>query len=834
MSPRIEPAGSTARRPWSGERLTILLSIALGIVCWLGDALMDSTFFYEQSFLESAITGVSPHSLYMRSSAMVLLLAFGLVMARVISRRKHREAQLEVLQRMRDEVWRMSGPDDILHVVEALGDGLETLALPAYGYAINLVASEEPLRVLYHEAAIDDRTVSISEGHDGDETILRMWRRGCPAYRPNVRVSDAATEQNDIRIAYGESVRSVLDVPFSHGTLAINSREADAFSTAHIETLEAMAKVVSAGYRRVEDLGNLEQRNEELREKSRLLDAFQEIASASLGSLNLDEMLHRLAQHIIRAGIFRSLMVALVDERRANVEVVGSYICELGDDGLPVPGADTFLSPGPIGLKYPLDHCNITAEVARTGEMVVIDGWDDRFDSRATPAGQRHTSYFIPVKKDDQALAVLATGSLPQHKGEVLARIAAMQPLLDQVAIALEHSRLYQAAQREVAERKRLQQELVHVHRLRATGELAAGVSHNLNNILTAVLGPAQFLLRKSDDPAVRREAKAILSAGRRARDLVQRLNRAVRTGPEAPAGAVSLNDRIRDTIQMMRPRWKDDPESRGVTIDVAADLDDVPDIQGIASELDDLLTNLLLNAVEAMPEGGTITLRTRTVDVGVELTVSDNGIGMDEDTRQRIFEPFFTTKRDVGSGLGLSTVHGTVTRWGGTIEVDSTPGHGATFTLRFPAWAGEVAPADPPPTPEAEPVSGNLLIVEDDEDVCLLLDHLLSDTHTVTIARSGREAFDQLAPGRYDVALIDLGMPGLAGDQVAAHMRRVDPAMATVLITGWILEQDDFRLSWFDFHIPKPFDNLDDLESVVARAMELHNTRVRAGAGQE
>ena len=198
----------------------------------------------------------------------------------------------------------------------------------------------------------------------------------------------------------------------------------------------------------------------------------------------------------------------------------------------------------------------------------------------------------------------------------------------------------------------------------------------------------------------------------------------------------------------------------------------------------------------------------------------------MDEETRRRVFEPFFTTRMDVGSGLGLSTVHGMVARWGGTIAVHSTPGEGTTFTLCFPVWAGSAAVPGTPTAPESPTRRGQVLIVEDDVDVCDLLERLLSAQHALTVVRDGRQALEQFVPGRYEVALIDLGMPGMAGDRVAAQMMAADACLATVLITGWPLTDADPRRSVFDFHLAKPFDDLDEVEATVAQAIALHHTR--------
>jgi len=380
---------------------------------------------------------------------------------------------------------------------------------------------------------------------------------------------------------------------------------------------------------------------------------------------------------------------------------------------------------------------------------------------------------------------------------------------------------------RDITERKQMEEERIRTQRLRALTELAAGVSHNLNNMLVSVLGPAQLLKRKTDAPELLREADNIIAGARRARDLVQRLNRAVQGKEETELVPVPINPVISDAIQAARPRWKDESEAHGIPIEVVTQLEEVPDIRGTETGLHDLLLNLLFNAVDAMPEGGTITLRTQSVDGGIQLAVGDTGIGMEEETRRRVFEPFFTTKMDVGSGLGLSTVHGTVTRWEGHIEVESTPGQGTTFTLWFPAWGRAEGPSQEAAATERLPVRpGRLLIVEDDEGICDLLDRLLSETHAVETVLSGREALERFALGRYDVVLIDLAMPGIPGDQVAQEMQQLDPSVVTVLITGWDLRSDARRKSEFDFQIEKPFDDLDAVEQVVTQAIARHDER--------
>lgn len=248
-------------------------------------------------------------------------------------------------------------------------------------------------------------------------------------------------------------------------------------------------------------------------------------------------------------------------------------------------------------------------------------------------------------------------------------------------------SRRVQVAVTDITSRKQAERERVRLERLHALAEMSAGVSHNLNNILTGVLGPASMLRRMTRDPAMVTEIEEIISAGERARDLVQRLHMSSRGVVEDSLQPVDVNRAVRAAIQTSRSRWKDEPELRGIKVDLVTQLGDVASIRGREPDLHDIIVNLILNALDAMPDGGTVTLTTAEAGSGALLTVKDTGVGMAEETRRRVFEPFFSTKADIGSGLGLSTAHNAVTRWGGEITVESAPGSGATFRVRLPAW---------------------------------------------------------------------------------------------------------------------------------------------------
>ena len=378
--------------------------------------------------------------------------------------------------------------------------------------------------------------------------------------------------------------------------------------------------------------------------------------------------------------------------------------------------------------------------------------------------------------------------------------------------------------QLEIEERRQTERELVRLERLRALGEMSAGVSHNLNNLLVGIIGPSEMLLSDLQDPDSQELVRMIHIASRRAADLVQRLHKAVQVESEVALEPVSVDEVVAEAVHTTRPRWKDEAQARGVQVEVVVEPGDPPPIRATQDELHHVLVNLIFNAVDALPKGGTVTLRTWQEGDEVRLSVRDTGIGMDEETSRRIFEPFFTTKKDVGTGLGLSTVYGSVNRWGGRIEVASRPGEGTAFELSFPLWAGDYIAEG-----EGGPVTvrgRRLLFIDDEVMVIKLLERLFGAENEVRSFYSGESALADFAPGYFDAVLVDLGLQSMSGDEVARRLREVDASLAIVLITGWKLEEDDPRLAAFDFYLHKPFGHLQRVQTTVQRAVELHQQR--------
>ncbi|MBK34015.1 MAG: hypothetical protein CME26_00610 [Gemmatimonadetes bacterium] len=377
---------------------------------------------------------------------------------------------------------------------------------------------------------------------------------------------------------------------------------------------------------------------------------------------------------------------------------------------------------------------------------------------------------------------------------------------------------------RDVTKREQTQLELVRLERLRALGELSAGISHNLNNILMGILGPTQILEEAIEDEGMLRHLDIVSRASRRARDLVQRLHLYVRGLKDEAVTPVDVNPIVEEALLTTRPRWRDEPEARGEASRVVKRLSTVPAVAATVGGLHDAIVNLILNAADAMPLAGTLTICSDEIDGG-RLTSEDTGVGMNPETASRVFEPFFTTKKDVGSGLGLSTVYGTITGFGSRVHADSEEGKGTTFTIWMPGTRAPVKRAERTDD-RLETRGGRVLVVDDDQDVRASLLSLLRDGHEVDTASDGVSALTALREYRYDALMIDLGLPGNPGDAIVGEFKVLDPTVATILITAWNLQEEDERLRLFDFHLSKPFFDLDKVYNTVARAVDLTESR--------
>lgn len=379
------------------------------------------------------------------------------------------------------------------------------------------------------------------------------------------------------------------------------------------------------------------------------------------------------------------------------------------------------------------------------------------------------------------------------------------------------------------------QQAAMEQERLRALGQMASGIAHDINNAISPITLYTDSLIEREPglSPAGRDQLQTIQRAINDVAQTVARMREFYRPRESvAQLRQLSLNTLASQVLILTKARWSDQAQQRGVTIELVEDFAaDLPDIQGADSQIRDALTNLIFNALDAMPEGGRLGLYTgvsAVVGQGGErrafLAVSDSGCGMDHETRKRCLEPFFTTKGDRGSGLGLPMVYGMTQRHGAELQIDSAPGAGTTVRILFPIRAVAAQPTIP-----AQPLSAphralRLLLVDDDALLLgTLRDVLVSEGHAVVTAPGGQEgidafrsAFEQDQP--FDAVVTDLGMPRVDGRQVARSIRVIAPQTPIIMLTGWGQIPDDGQEQQIhvDHLLGKP-PRLKDLRKVLA-----------------
>ncbi|MBI2502124.1 MAG: PAS domain S-box protein [Candidatus Latescibacteria bacterium] len=369
----------------------------------------------------------------------------------------------------------------------------------------------------------------------------------------------------------------------------------------------------------------------------------------------------------------------------------------------------------------------------------------------------------------------------------------------------------------------RFREQLAQAEKLRALGEMAAGVAHNFNNLLTVVLGNAELSELRQDLPeTVRQDLRRISESARRCAAIVRRIQTFGRPIDLSKKSPVDLHQVVRDTVDLTRPRWKTEPERQGRTVRIELELEPVPPIASQGSAWEEILSNLIFNAVDAMPQGGTIAIGVRRADQELVLSVQDTGMGMDAPTRRRVFEPFFTTKGpEQGTGLGLSTVWGLVQGMGGQVDLDSAPGRGTTLAIRVPL----TAPAPAAPAEEEAQVGPLRLLVVDDEPLVLELLPALLEGHQVDTACGGQEGLQALERQTYDAVITDWVMPEISGLEVVAAACRA-PGTVVVMMTGWQYRDTAAeQIQGVDIVFPKPFERAE-VERLVGQIWQRLNRR--------
>jgi signal transduction histidine kinase/CheY-like chemotaxis protein len=377
-----------------------------------------------------------------------------------------------------------------------------------------------------------------------------------------------------------------------------------------------------------------------------------------------------------------------------------------------------------------------------------------------------------------------------------------------------------------IAEQERIREQFSQMEKLSALGELASGVAHDFNNTLAGILGRAQLLQRMDDPEKVRRGLEIIIKTAEDGAKTVKRIQDFARQRRDHNFELVSIDQILMDASEITRPRWKNCAEASNIHITLDLQIESNAIVMGDDSELREVLVNMVFNAIDAMPEGGTLTLSTRTAGDSVIITVIDTGVGMYPEVRSKIFDPFFTTKGKAGLGLGLAVSFGIIRRHSGNIEVESHYGKGTEFRITLPlARRGEksvrieqvetveaVAPAvslDALPVPSLDRPRTRMLVVDDEDFVRELLGDILEGEHCdVYLAADGSEALSAFRDMEFDCVFTDVGMPGMSGWELAREIRQINASIPIAVITGWgevvgSHEQKEAGVNWV---VAKPF----------------------------
>ncbi len=369
-----------------------------------------------------------------------------------------------------------------------------------------------------------------------------------------------------------------------------------------------------------------------------------------------------------------------------------------------------------------------------------------------------------------------------------------------------------------------LQEQLVEGARRRVFDQLAAGAAHSLNNLLTMILGRTQLLLERTHDLEGRGELIEIQRGAILGAQMVRRLQEFGHVPVNGEPVETDVNGPVRDAAEITRFVWRDQAEALGQVVDVVKDLADVPPVMCNPDALRQVCAELVLNAFDAMPGGGLITLRTERKQDRVVITVVDTGEGMPDETLRRVFDPFFTTRGQGHAGLGLSLARDCVERYHGSLAVQSTPGVGTEVTLMLPV--AEIAhPAQAGRLPEpGRPV--RILIVDDEPAVRDIVAKFLAFRgYEVDVADGGSDGLAAFQSKGFDLVLTDLGMPGMSGWQVAREVKLLKPQTLVILMTGWSADLDPAKVkeSGVDCIVHKPFD-VDEIEKLVREAVALRD----------
>jgi signal transduction histidine kinase/ActR/RegA family two-component response regulator len=588
----------------------------------------------------------------------------------------------------------------------------------------------------------------------------------------------------------------------------------------------------------------VEQSNDALKGEVMRRQQAERRAQIQLGRMRLLDRINRsVAERQDMASIFQVVIRSLEDYMPVDFAMVGLYnadervltVAHLGLKSRPIAIAMAMQEQTDI----PVDENGLARCVK--GELVYEADVSDvpfGFPTRLAGGGLR-AAVIAPFMTEAKVFGVLV---IARREAESLTSTDCefIKQLAEHVSLAAHQAQLHETLQKAYDDLRRSRQTVMQQERLRALGQMASGIAHDINNAISPMALHTQSLLETGGNlsPRIRSYLEIVHRVTDDVTATVARMREFYRArDPQMTLEPVDFNQLAHQVIDLTRARWGDMPQRAGVTIEMRTDLAvNLPSAKAIASEVREALTNLLFNAVDAMPQGGQLTVRTGMASPQgdtrrVKIEVIDTGVGMDADTRRRCLEPFFTTKGERGTGLGLAMVYGAVQRLDGELEIDSELGKGTTFRLIFPVAEQLTIMAPATVSPDSVPPL-NILIIDDDPVILDSMRLVLElDGHTVTAANDGRAGVETFktaheAGADFSVVITDLGMPYMDGHEVARAIKTMSAHTPVILLTGW-----GRRMSGSESDLPANVDRTLDKPPKLPELREaLANTLAMAG----
>jgi two-component system, cell cycle sensor histidine kinase and response regulator CckA len=493
------------------------------------------------------------------------------------------------------------------------------------------------------------------------------------------------------------------------------------------------------------------------------------------------------------------------------------YMSDAGVKGLHIDNAtQLYGKPYPFDF-YPESFRDVMSKnmekVVETGVVVTQEA--SVFDTEGDELWFHST--IIPVNNDEDIidhLMIVSIDTTSRNKAE--RELTAVNENLEQRVEdrTAELNKANRELRKEINERKQMEETLLQSEKLKSLGTITAGISHEFNNILNIISGNVQLLQMDYKDHSALMDSLRIIEKSIKDGSSIADRMREFTHGDTDTMDFVStdINKLLTQSVEFTMPRWKSMAQATGVNYNMNLEgMKNVSPIMCNPLEIEDVFINIINNGLDAMPDGGRLSFRTWSKNDTVFASITDTGRGMSEDVKKNVFDPFFTTKRPEGTGLGMSTSYSKVARQGGKIEVDSEEGKGSTFTLQFPITIEIASPITTPKLKqETKGKKLSILVVDDEEEICNMLDDFLSRSgYKVKTVDSGAGAIELAKRENFDLVLCDMAMPDIFGYEVIKFLNKLKKRPKIGIVTGWggklkPMDDEEFKV---DLIVKKPFD---------------------------